>query len=807
METIRELSEIRRNYLAKNWSYARCFYTDFNYKILENCIYRKSHKFNDRTYNDITIMIDTETSKPAQIDRTEYDDIYNDIKNTKFKWYSAFKEVCNKKNDLIDFSGRTSIDVYYENLMQEYPWIFKDVCYSDLQCLDVLYQFMLDNEPAEQTRDNHIVIWTLSIRLFELNIVTLYGRKPSELMECIKLILEHLKGDETYMYIFNLAYDYVFLRKFLFKEFGFPENELNVKPHQPISLKFENGLVLKDALILAQRSLGKWAEDLQVEHQKAIGDWDYTLIRHQNTPLSEDELHYAEYDTLAGVECLDALKIQLKKDIGTLPLTSTGILREIIKKEGAKNHAKTWFNKCCPTWEQYQKMVKLYHGGYTHGNRHYLDEYIKAGEKIYDEKTFKYLDVDIIKGYDFASSYPYHLMFKYPSGKFIAIADKSIKFILDYSKDYAFMFKARLYHVELKDDSIAMPFLQYSKCTLDDCKLINAIVDNGRIIACDYCEIWINEIDLMIIAKQYNIEKSICTDVEVSKKDYLPRWFTDIVYSLYYDKCTLKGVDDVLYTIQKYKLNACYGLACQRWDKLLILETEEGEYITDDSLTPEEAFNKTINKRSTVLPYFIGCWCTSYAVYDLYRLGALCDIWLYSDTDSCYGIGWNEQKVAKYNQECINFMQERGYRTIYYKGKIFNLGVAETEDDITYTEFKYQGAKRYAGRCIKDNEIHITVAGVPKKNGAKCLNNNLNFFTSGFIFKGSITGKLTHTHLYIDDIYTNEFGDEIGDSIDLTECDYKLDTVIYHSINDYIQATEDILIPIAEDINDLDLIY
>lgn len=808
METIRELSEIRRNYLSQYWEYERSYYRDFKYSILENCIYRKSKKFSNKTYNDITIMIDTETSKPALKDVSEYDDIYNDIQSHQFKWNTQFKEVCRRKNGLIDFTGKTPIDSYYEELMCQYPWIFKDVCYSDIQCLNVLYDFMLKHTPEEQCKDNIIVIWTLSIRLFDINICTLYGRKPSELMECIQMILDRMKGTETYMYIFNLAYDYVFLRKFLFQKFGFPVNQLNVKPHQPISLKFENGLVLKDALILAQRSLKKWAEDLQVEHQKAVGDWDYKIVRHQDTTISEDELHYAEYDTLAGVECLDTLKNQLHKDIGTMPLTSTGILRELIKKEGAKNDAKEWFNKCCPTWEQYQKMVKLYHGGYTHGNRHHLDEIIKAGEPIHIESKDDALCIyDLIEGKDFASSYPYHLFFKYPTGKFVPIGDKSIDFILANSKDYAFMFKCRMYHVKLKNDSIPMPFLQYSKCIGDDCKLINDITDNGRVIACDYCEIWLNEIDLMIIAKQYDIELSVCTDVEVSKKDYLPRWFTDIVFSLFYDKCTLKGVDDVLYTIQKYKLNACYGLACQRWDKLLILETEDGEYITDDSLTPEDAFNKTIRKRSTVLPYFIGCWCTSYSVYDLYRLGALCDLWLYSDTDSCYGLGWNEAKVEKYNQECINFIKSRGYSGVTYKGKTYHLGVAETEPDLKYIEFRYQGAKRYAGRCIKDNEIHITVAGVPKKKGAKCLKNDLSEFTAGFTFVGEITGKLTHTHIYVDDIYINSFGDEVGDSIDLTPCDYKLDTVAFKTVNDYLEQQIDIMIPIAEDVNDLDLIY
>ena len=68
--------------------------------------------------------------------------------------------------------------------------------------------------------DNHSVVWTLSIRLFDIDIATLYGRKPSELIECINLILEVLNGKYTLFYVHNLSFDYTYLRKFLFKAFG-----------------------------------------------------------------------------------------------------------------------------------------------------------------------------------------------------------------------------------------------------------------------------------------------------------------------------------------------------------------------------------------------------------------------------------------------------------------------------------------------------------------------------------------------------------------------------------------------------------
>ena len=105
------------------------------------------------------------------------------------------------------------------------------------------------------------------------------------------------------------------------------------------------------------------------------------------------------------------------------------------------------------------------------------------------------------------------------------------------------------------------------------------------------------------------------------------------------------------------------------------------------------------------------------------------------------------------------------------------LGVAETEGEKDqYTEFRMQGAKRYCGRCVADGQLHITVAGVPKKTGAACLHDNIDNFTPGLIFDGQTTGKKIYTYI-LDEIYTDENGNITGDSVDLSPCDYLLDGV------------------------------
>ena len=158
----------------------------------------------------------------------------------------------------------------------------------------------------------------------------------------------------------------------------------------------------------------------------------------------------------------------------------------------------------------------------------------------------------------------------------------------------------------------------------------------------------------------------------------------------------------------------------------------------------------------------------------LYELGDCIDyehggLWLYSDTDSVYSTLFDEDKIKAYNEKAVNAMKERGYDPVLWNGKEYNLGVAE--DDGDYIEFKTWHSKCYAKRERETGELKITVAGVPKK-GVKTLENDINNFKPGLIFDGETSGKLAHKHIIVPEIYTDAAGNEVGDSVDLTPCDY-----------------------------------
>ena len=719
--SINEVYAIKRKYIEKYQPYAMCHYSQFNYDVLTRSIMKrnKAGRGDNGSYNDIIIMADTETSKCKE----------------NATYYEA--------KAITDKDGNVKIEK------------------------------ILKYNPVE----NYVVAWTLSMRAYGLNIATLYGNNPAEFCECLEMLKDALPGDDIYIYWHNMSYDWPFIRRFMFEKFGHPDKQLNTKSHYPIYIRWDNShIIFRDSLILSQRSLEKWADDLNVAHKKAVGKWNYDKIRNQLGYFTRDEMDYIECDTLAGVECIDETMCALHKHIYSMPYTATGIPREEVRKIGKKNGARDSFLKIVLNYEQYIKSTNIYHGGYTHANRHLIDRLI----------------LNVICR-DFSSSYPYVMLSeKYPMEKFMDYDDCTMAEIVNMSNDYAFMFKLIMVKPALKDANEPMPALQFSKCT----KCINPIIDNGRILGADYVEIWLNEIDVSIIYEQYNYDMHICTDVEVARKDYLPRWFTDYVYKLYSDKCTLKHGDPVLYSIAKAKLNSLYGMCVQKSIKENIVEQyNDGEYKIEQPLdpetlepmTPEEQYQKYVENNNSVLPYQWGVWVTSYAMRNLFDLAKCCidkdgiNHFVYSDTDSIYANYWDNEKINAYNDKVLQKLRLNSYEPVIFNGETFTPGNAEF--DGAYSEFKVLGAKRYCCRYSADernkeknrNKLKITVAGVPK-SGVKCLNDNINNFTTGFIFPGTETGKLTH-HYMINNVIHEINGNMAGDSVDLTPCDYLLSSI------------------------------
>ena len=618
--------------------------------------------------------------------------------------------------------------------------------------------------------ENYVVAWSISYIIpgQESANSVIWGRKPSEFIEALNLITPYFSGADTLFFFHNLGYDWVFLQKFMIEAFGEPVNQLNTKPFYPIAITFENGIVFRDSLIIAQRTLEKWGNDLNVKHKKAVGKWDYDKIRTQAEDYTQDEILYISNDVLALAECIEKLRKTLGNSVYSLPFTATGITRREVRQVGSGAGAHRQFKRIAnKDYELQLRLEAVYHGGYTHANRRYIDRLI----------------TDKVVAYDFASSYPYCMMSEmFPMEQFTPMTEAMSKDeILKQSSKFAFLFKFIGVNLKLKPKA-PMPPLQLSKLIAS----VNPVIDNGRVLQIDYAEIYLTEEDLYLIDKYYEIEKHACTEVYYARKDYLPKWFRDYIYDCFRDKTMLKGGDSVAYMMAKARINSLYGMSVTKPVKSdIVQDYSTGEYsevTTTDEM--KEKFEKYYEKWNTILPYCWGVWVTAYAQKNLFELGECAGTWIYSDTDSCYGLDWDTEAIDKYNAEAIRKLEVQGYQGIEHNNRMYHLGIAEL--DGVYSQFKTQGAKRYATRDFETDKLKITVAGVPKKSGVKCLNDDINLFKPGFIFDGLKTGKKSHLYNLKEAIEIKN-GIEYGDSVDLTPADYTLDRVDFSFLEKELQ--------------------
>ena len=167
----------------------------------------------------------------------------------------------------------------------------------------------------------------------------------------------------------------------------------------------------------------------------------------------------------------------------------------------------------------------------------------------------------------------------------------------------------------------------------------------------------------------------------------------------------------------KNLLNAQYGMMAQDPVKVTTKYYQDLEDLyQDEELLPEELLQDH-NKRA-FLAYQWGVWVTARARQHLQKGIDLCGInFVYCDTDSCKYIGndvdWEIlNKEVRKNAEANKTYAEDPNGVKHY------MGVFEIEDHIK--EFKTMGAKKYAWIDDED-KLHITIAGVNKKIGAKEL--------------------------------------------------------------------------------------
>ena len=580
-----------------------------------------------------------------------------------------------------------------------------------------------------------------------------YGRTWEEFktfLKHLRLLLALNSKKKCYIWVHNLAFEFQFMRKELGELWAVFAGDIR-KPYKA-EIDF---IIFRDTLILSGMSLEKVAENL-INHkiEKLTGDLDYSLIRHQNTPLTQEEKQYCLHDVKILCYYIEEQK-DIYGNLGKIPLTNTGRVRQFVKEKclyTSKSHRKSNASK----YKNYRKLMSFltltertyklfntaFQGGFTHANVSYVNQ-----------------TIDNVHSIDFTSSYPTVMIAeKFPMSSPQQITINSLEEYreLRQNKDNGFLMIIQIENVVSK-----ISFENY----LSESKAIikkNLAVNNGRIFSADLLVLCLTEIDLDLILQVYDFSKIQFLECYSYYMSYLPTAIIKSILELYDKKTTLKGVEgkEVEYLLSKAMLNSIYGMT--------VTAIVRDEQIYDNNMwstergNAEEEIKKYNESKNRFLFYPWGVYVTAYARRNLWR-GILHfqDDYIYSDTDSIKFINLEKHKewIEAYNKEITDKIKNAlEFSVIEYKtpktikGVEKPLGVWDYEGK--YDRFKTLGAKRYMYQIGGD--IHITVAGLSKAQGAQYIasqKNPFEFFSNEMYIPSNHTSKLTHTYIDYEQTY------------------------------------------------------
>ena len=529
---------------------------------------------------------------------------------------------------------------------------------------------------------------------------------------------------------------------------------------------------------------------MNIKHKKLVGATDYDIIRYQNSKLFKNDWKYMFYDVVCLHECIEKLLEIEKCNLASIPLTSTGFVR----KDGL-NFSRTnnnWYNKFVKTSlnkDTYIACKRAFSGGITHGNYKLVDRVIKGN----------------IKHFDFASHYPSQQRCKkFPIGKFNLLGkNMTFKQLRRFKNDYCLLINVLFKDIQIKGNWVTLPYLQENKCKEYASKGTVIISENGRVLEIKgYCNLWVTELDLEIILKQYKFESYAIPTAYASAKGYLPEWFFNFVDKFYKEKSDYKSKvknskteeekqeNELSLMKSKNRLNGIYGLTATDIVRETIEMDLQGEWFCNSPGDIEETLKKYYNSRNHYLPYQWGIWTTAHARHELIEL--ISDVigyenYIYCDTDSCFFIDDDnntiEQKINEWNKTQRETAEEKHQYIVNDNGKKVYYHSFEKEPE-NITSFKFLHAKCYAF-ITDDNKLHCTIAGVTSKKGKTTREKELgdiNNLTSGKVFYkcGGTKAKYVESEIHIDDK-----GNEVSSACIITPTEKTLSSKIEYQLEQF----------------------
>lgn len=570
--------------------------------------------------------------------------------------------------------------------------------------INVVAAFDIETSTLPIEEEAFMYIWQLQIEE-----QTIIGRTWPEFMDLMKRISDRLGEDRMAIYVHNLAFEFSFLKGVY--AFG-PDDVFCTDSRKVLRCFMYKNIEFRCSYHLTNMSLDMFLKKYSVPNKKLT--YDYKILRYPWTPLNDQELAYCINDVKGLVQ---ALKLQMKADgdnVATIPLTATGYVRKDTKKAMYKfNHKQ--LQEMLPDVTVYRLLREAYRGGDTLSNRWNTDEIIEN-----------------IQSVDITSSYPSSMLMNlFPMSRFYREDPDDFPLLLNVR---ALLFRVTFVNIRV-DMTEGHLYLSRDKCRNID----RGTFVNGRILQAGSLDTTITDVDYKIIKKRYKWDRMIITELYSASYRRLPSMFRNVIRDYYRVKTELKGAPEgsdeyIFYMKNKEKLNACYGMTVQDPGKDEI-KYIDGEFAQEEKPLKEllEEFNK-----HAFLSYAWGVWVAAWSrsrladgIDVVTKHGAEPANFIYSDTDSIKYIG--DVDFTEYNNEMIRQAKLNNAYAADRDGVIHYMGVFEDEGYKLPNRFKTLGAKKYVLED-PDGKLHITIAGVNKKEGAEELGSIENF-KEGFIFR------------------------------------------------------------------------
>lgn len=609
------------------------------------------------------------------------------------------------------------------------------------------YQNLTDTEQESCIKQACMYIWQFSI-----NDEVYYGRTWGEFTQ----FLDRLNDNDStrkIVFVHNLGFEFQAIWSVLRIK-----SVMSRKSRKLMTCELEDyNIQLRCTLMLSNLKLEKLPEVYQLPVQKKVGDLDYSKLRTPITPLTDKELGYCEFDCLVTYWYIRA-ELETYKRVDKLPITLTGKVRKQLQRLVLSNYSYvSKVRKQVNTDPKvYNMLVDAFAGGYTHAN------YIYADDVLHN-----------VDSYDETSAYPYVLVtYKFPSSAFRRCYIKTVE---NMKECFAYLLTVRIKNIRCKYYN---NFISTSKCSEIKGK---PNYDNGRIISAKEITITLTDVDLRLILDTYEFDSYEIVTSYYARYSYLPIEYVNFILDKYVLKTKLKNVEgkELEYAREKGAFNSLYGMTVTNTIRADVKFINYDEWV-EQPLSNYDIMTKLLkDKQRGFLNFAWGVWCTAYARDNLLRRVIDLDEYVaYCDTDSIKCVqGYDKSVFEKYNktveERIKSVCDARGINYSRYcpcdiKGNPHLLGVFECETgkgrSVTYDEFITQGAKKYA--CKIDGNIYVTVSGVPKSGGAKCLK-SLDEFRDDLVFDFEHTNKLTLA--YNDDQIPVTITDYLGNTYTVTD--------------------------------------